>query len=518
MCKSIYILLILFTTLSANPLSAKGGVNNEFYRLFKFYKKDAMKNGMLWQKLAIIDKSKDLTPKNRLLLKQMQADLLLQANLPLISATYASDAIKLAPSPTASYNNPAWSILHKVSKLRPIQYILEDLALSIKLGGRYPHDFGNDWNYIIAGALMNKGYPDKAIRFFNRMNMTSRYFMPSKYQMGIAYYEKGDTKKALANLKSILLPSTSENSPLDDGEIYTLKNHANMALGRIYYENKQFLTSARYYRRVEKDSPSYYDALFEQAWSLFMSGNPKHALGSLYGASSPYFEEVYNPEAKVLESTIYFWLCRYDDSRNSLADFAENYVEAIGSIDRYLKGRTLTPKKAYQLFENLVSGVSSESLGIPRKVLNTIATKDSMLLVRDQLATVMSEADRLLKYGVLGSKYQLKIPLTRIMKGKKELQETLGKSLITELQNERNHYERLYSQSQFLYLELLMSEKEQLLGRELHASSKVDEVSDYDDIRGWGLNTQHWKSEKKGEFWWDEIGFHVVDIEPKCVQ
>ena len=78
-------------------------------------------------------------------------------------------------------------------------------------------------------------------------------------------------------------------------------------------------------------------------------------------------------------------------------------------------------------------------------------------------------------------------------------------------------FERLYDQSQFLYVELLMSKKDQLLGKELHGDSKINKVSQVDNIRGWGRKTVSWASDTKQEYWADELGFHIYRIEPLCV-
>ena len=77
----------------------------------------------------------------------------------------------------------------------------------------------------------------------------------------------------------------------------------------------------------------------------------------------------------------------------------------------------------------------------------------------------------------------------------------------------KSHFDELYSQSQFLYLELLMSKKEQLLGRELHASSKVTKAKD--KISNWAESAQSWK-DKMDEYWWDEIGYQIIELEPQC--
>ncbi len=97
------------------------------------------------------------------------------------------------------------------------------------------------------------------------------------------------------------------------------------------------------------------------------------------------------------------------------------------------------------------------------------------------------------------------------------LREDIGIRLKNELMAMKKDYERLYDQGQFLYVELLMSKKDQLLGKELHSEGKINKVTQMDNIRGWGKKTQSWASDDKQEYWADELGFHIYRIEPMCV-
>ena len=487
----------------------------EFDRLYEMYQKNVMKEKPLWIKLVEIEPKLD--NKRQIKLLTLKADLLEKEKLYVLSAVYASRAIKKIKQISSDDAQKSFAALHRLSQKIPIQFLLEDIALSGNLKSKIPPHFGNDWNYIVANAHNAKGKKKNAYSYYKRVNHASRYYMPSRYQMAMIDFSAGKFKAAKAALGAILTGTARNISPLAMKDKDQMWDYANMALGRIHYQQKKFLTAARYFRRVHKKSPVYYDALFEQSWALFMSGNPQHALGSLYGSSSSFFEDIYNPEVKVLESIIYFWMCRYDDSRNSLADFAESYSKSVSSLGKFLSGKSLTPQSAYTMFENLVAGVSSRSLGVPREVLRSAATRDTMLLVRDQLATVMVEADRVKKRGIFGNFTGIDAPYKIITDIQKTLKRHLGEKFILELKAEKEHYEDLHSQAQFLYLELIMSEKEQILGRELHGASKVDRVADASSIRGWGRNTQSWMAEAKGEYWWDELGFHIVNVEPRCV-
>jgi tetratricopeptide (TPR) repeat protein len=458
---------------------------------------------------------RSMSRKGKVRLRQLQASLLVKAGYPILATLYASESIRLSARPSHKANANMWKLLAEISRESPVQYILEDLARSLKNIKSLPPAFENDWHYILGNAYWADGKNHLAANHYEKLTMQDRYYMPAQYHLGIIRFSQGETGKAQARLKSIIDPTSRSVTPIQDYDKVEMWNYTNMALGRIFYETKNFIRAAKYYRRVTKTSPLFYDALFEQSWALFMGGSPKHALGSLYGVHSPYYKNLFTPESKVLESMIYFWMCRYDEARNALADFAENHSEGVESLGKYLDRQRLSPESAYQLFENLIAGVSSTSLGIPRNVLQTAAEKDSMLLVRDQYATLVAEIDRLQSIGFFGMTDHIKPQEDRLMAINNKLRRKIGEQFLVELKALKDHYDDLYSQSQFLYLELLMSQKEHLLGRELHANTKVREAASKESLRGWSMRSQSWEDSKQ-EYWWDEIGYQIIDVEPQC--
>ncbi|MFW7381214.1 MAG: tetratricopeptide repeat protein [Oligoflexus sp.] len=456
-----------------------------------------------------------MNKRSKLRLRQLQASLAARAEYPILSATYAADSILISGQFFHKANTHMWRLLAETSKVRPIQYILEDLATKLIGEKNLPPEFGNDWHYIIGNAYWEGGKNDLAARHYEQLTMQDRYYMPAQFHLGIIRFIQGKNDEAEARLKSVIDPSSREVTPLAGSNKVDMWNYTNMTLGRIYYEQRDFLKAAQHYRKVTKSSSLFYDALFEQSWALFLGGSPKHALGSLYGVHSPYFKGLFNPETKVLESMIYFWMCRYDEARNALADFAENHGEAVESLSKFLDRKRLGAETAYQLFENLISGVSSESLGLPRNVLLTAAERDSMLLVRDQFATVVSELDRLESIGFFGVTSGLDPQKALLETISSTLRKTIGDKFLRELRALKAHYDELYTQSQFLYLELLMSQKEHLLGRELHADTRVRAAASKESIKDWSFRSQSWEDDKE-EYWWDEIGFQIIDVDPQC--
>lgn len=481
------------------------------------YRAGEINDKTMWTELADVQKHEgDLSPQLRAELLQTQAYLVKEAGYPITASQHASIALLTAPNPTSKEMVPSWTTLIAVAKSRAVQSSLINLAGSLELSGQAAPEFGNDWMYFVGSAADRRGEKDKALEAYGKLSISDRYFMPGRYQLGMIQLERNRYKEAEAALNSVLYPETVSISSLKNDTKGELANYAKIGLARIHYEKQQFLEAIKMYRAVDRDSPLFYDALFEQSWALFMGGYPNHALGSLYSVESPFFAQEFNPEATMLRAVAHYWLCRYDDSRAALADFMDHHSRAVEAVSVFLERKQLREESAYQLFENFISGVSDEALGIPRAILDSAARKDSMLLLRDEYASALTERARLTAKGLYGTKDRMGHSVDYINNIVDSLRRDLGATYLAELRSLKDQYDQLYSQSKFLYLELLMSEKEQLMGRELHASTKITQVDMRRDMSGWGKKLQSWGPSDKGEFWWDEIGFYISRVEPMC--
>jgi hypothetical protein len=481
------------------------------------YRLGEIKDKQMWVELARVhEKGDKLSSKEKVSLLQMQATLLLNGGYPISAGIIASQAIKVSSNANDRRVNRSWEILKRVSEDYPVQNLLEILADKVKVKNNTAPEFGSDWNYFVGNALASDGKDNAAIKAYSKLKLSDRYFFPGKYQQAMIRVDQDRLQDAIVSLKAILYPTSHKMSPLAEQERRQMADYSLMALGRIFYEKKEFLNAARMYRSVSKDSISYYDSLFEQSWAFFMAGFPSHALGALHSVESPFYAKVFNPEAPVLRSLTHYWLCRYDDSRNALADFLDEHSDGVEALEGFLDRQRLTDETAYALFENLISGVSSKSLGIPREVLLTASESDSLLLVRDQFAAVITERRRLEAKGVFGTKSGTARSVAYMNRWEKALRKDLGKKFLRELKSMKKDFDRLYAQAQFLYVELLMSEKDKLLGKDLHASSKITKVAKKMDIHGWGNKTQAWKDADNGEYWWDEVGFFINPVQSQC--
>lgn len=485
-----------------------------FASLKKKYEAEKISNKKAWIALDKVESDWEaLSPKSRYEALQMKSELLNEGDYPLVAAIFAAQAIQSSKKAMGKELEPSWSTLQDVSSRRPIQNIIETLAGTLgELTGE-PPALESDWYYFVGNASERKKDREGAIRAYGQVKPSGRYYLPAKYQLAMLHVEQNELDKAVSELKEILSAPRPKHSRQGQASRREMDNFARLALGRVLYEKKDFEQSTRYFREVSSDSVLFYDALNEQAWPLFLGGYPKHALGAIHGAAGPFYPDMFNPEALMLRSIIYYWLCRYDDSREALADFVERYEPAV----KKLAASEIDQGAAYNLFESLVNGNVNESSTIPKKVLLTAATSDRMLILRDQFAAAIEERNRLRAKGIFKTKEGLTKPIEYCERRIASLKQEIGAAYLQELLALKADYERIYSQAEFLYLQLMTEEKDKLMGKKAAERTQIKMASGRKlDVKGWSKESQMYAPSIMDEYWIDELGFHIYFVDSKC--
>jgi len=131
------------------------------------------------------------------------------------------------------------------------------------------------------------------------------------------------------------------------------------------------------------------------------------------------------------------------------------------------------------------------------------------------LAGLYDEKKKLQLKGVNGSKSISQV-LTVLDAQIERSKLLLGEQLLRELMVLHQDFIRLRDHAELLYVELLTSEKDKLLGKELFKDSKITDASaKKPSVWNLGVN-QTWAASDKDEFWSDEIGFYVFKEKSMC--
>ncbi len=451
--------------------------------------------------------------KEKALFYSQEADTVYKAGLPRLATALLVEAQKnMEAKNFPKWLGRNWQDAAKASKKSDLSQILTQITLNEVL----PPGFGQDWDYFNGLRLEKSGTKEDAKKAFLNVDQNSWYYPNVLFHRAIIAVSEDNFEEAKKNLRtSIVRLDLRQGASYPEKVRVKLRSELWLNLARIYYETSKFELSIQAYRNVERATPFYSDALFEQSWALFMAGYPNHALGSLYSLNSPWYSARYKPEADMLKSIIYFWLCDYNESRVSLAQFITKHQTTIKGLDDFLKKKDTTPKEAWDIFENFITGVSSESIGIDRNLLAEAIYQESLVPFREHLAGLYDEKKKLQVKGIFGSKsldHVLGV-LDRQIEMSKLL---LGEQLLRELMVLHQDFIRLRDHAELLYVELLTSEKDKLLGKELYKDSKItDSSSKKPSVWNLGVK-QTWAASDKNEFWTDEVGFYVFKEKSMC--
>ena len=499
-------------------LSNRGKFKKEYNLIAKQFRKKEIDERGAWQAFAKLAAKyqKSIRAQDQSRLVQAQAVLLQKAGYPIAASIYAAHVLSRSKDPFAKTWLSSWKMIKRSADEKTTFEDITELAGKLGSPKKGVPRFGNDWNFFLGLSNFEKKDFKSALKYFQKLKMGDSLFVPAKFQEAMVFLELKDPTKAGDVLNRILNPTVLELSPILVSKKKEILDYVYLSLGRIHYESKNFKKATESYRKISRKSPLFYNALFEQSWSLFMSGYPSHALGMLYSVESPFFANHYNPEASILRAISFYWMCQYDHAKSALASFVENYSNDMTAIDKFVERKDLSPKKMYALFEDFLSGVSESSLGLSRRVLNSAATSESVMPYRNRYADIIEELNQLKETGVFGSKLLTQGVAKELEGIKKLIQNRIGKAFFREIKHIHTEFQRLKEQSDFLYVELLMSEKEQILGRELHSESKLKKASYKQKVKSWSKESMAWSGDDKNEFWWDEVGFHISKISSNC--
>src|SRR5690606_11299449 len=109
-------------------------------------------------------------------------------------------------------------------------------------------------------------------------------------------------------------------------ELQETKWLATLGLGRVHYGAGEYAKSVEAYERIPRFTRYWNVALFENGFARFQNEDFGGALGSLQSLYAPQFAGAFQPESYTLSSTIMFFSCLYDESKNYLRIFDETYL------------------------------------------------------------------------------------------------------------------------------------------------------------------------------------------------
>ncbi len=188
--------------------------------------------------------------------------------------------------------------------------------------------------YLLGRYQLRNRQLEEAIRTFGLVGQRSTSYLQGQFLTGIASVQLRRSVPAVQAFQR-MLAAIAEGGHADAAH---MGNLALLSIARVYYSasvriddnnlptvNPSSLSAAvKFYRKVDVTSSAFTDALFEESWALYLSGDYGGALGNLDFLSSS-DGKARHAEGAVLGAMIKFLLCRYDETTSALTKLRATY-------------------------------------------------------------------------------------------------------------------------------------------------------------------------------------------------
>ncbi|MFH1263357.1 MAG: hypothetical protein V1495_07970 [Pseudomonadota bacterium] len=373
---------------------------------------------------------------------------------------------------------------------------------------KVPLSLREEFRYFIAKDLYEKLDYDTADKWMGSIPRRNRLFLAAEYVMGAMAVKRNNLRGAIAAFRLI----SDTRSPVEYYENQKIRQLANLALGRIFYEMKNYPLSIVYYKKVKEDGEFYPPALYEASWALFKMHKFNESLSVLHSVQSPFFEQIYFLKSYLLSGAIYLELCLYQDAVGTLKGVEDQFTGLGRDIDRFAR-QAQSPREYYPLLSSKVRKPDGSEAYAYRSLFNLAAAERDFLGVHHYIERLASERKNLA---------DLHRPRADLLS--KLLQQRSGDLVLKasylagqKLLKTRRMIQDFLDIKDLLRYEVVSAERKILQTRSLRLAPPV--LTDAELIKPEFTDslkeTMMWW-DYSGEFWKDEVGSYLYNLKSRC--
>jgi hypothetical protein len=373
----------------------------------------------------------------------------------------------------------------------------------------YPAEMKNDIAFTVGQFFYTQDDLENALRVLAVVDAKDEeHYLRAKYLEGAIYARLNKAKESLNAFKEILRYVAASVAPSADARKF--KDRSILAIARIFYSTRDFDKALKYYDEIEKYSTSWLQSLFEKSWAFYRLGNYERSMGNLHTLNSPYFEEQYYPESRVVQAVILFSNCRYEDAIVVVDEFVREYDDLRKELNAQLQQNEDPADFYYWL-----AGLSQKGKGFSFKLKRIF-----------NLALMDKKLHKLFSFILALDGEEVLLESMRNSAVQKDLAERLLGELVTyrelaigevgeqaraRLDQKRKELQRLVSAAMKVKFEALNALKETIEGKR-EASRETGESA------GWTIDRddQHLAWPFDGEYWKDELDSYLFRVENRC--
>jgi tetratricopeptide (TPR) repeat protein len=376
-----------------------------------------------------------------------------------------------------------------------------------------PEEHRDRYAYFVGRYFYSELDVDRAVEMFDAVGRASPFFGEARYIKGITYVANYQAKPAVSAFKTVLrhLARQAGSDEGLDAEQRKLRELTHLAMARVFYSTGDYETSLKYYDRVDRESPRWPKALFEKSWAYFQTDDYNKALGNLHSLNSPFFVDAYFPEGPILSGLLYFYNCRYDQVRRELKNFERMYQDLRGEMQAVLD----THSDASAMFE-WYGDVRAGEVDLPRRVYRILRAAVDDRQVQSAVELVDLAEQELAKIESMPKKWR-DSPLGQTLMQEASLAQSFaideaGSLVRQRLQRHIRELDRLINEKKRILIEVAKAEKG-AIEADIRAGQRV-ERDDQEAALKVTDEELYWTF--RGEYWRDELGHYVFNVESQC--
>ncbi len=287
-----------------------------------------------------------------------------------------------------------------------------------------------------------------------------------------------------------------------------------MNIARVHYEQRRYTQAISFYGQIPRSSENWLEALWESSWAFFFMEKFNNTLGNIHTLHSPFFANRFYPESYILQAITYLRLCRYESVKDAMKFFKKRYKSVYGDVKAMLNKYRGDPKGFYKLVYDYKLGRLNK-YDKAEQIIKKLSSIDAFKGARDTIRFADRELDQLREYrrwsgsGLLNSlKGFLKSKKRAAISAAGRLMYKEGTSYYTQLLELSNQTKLIVAEMQLGKLAKLRS----LISVD-KGSKKVEFIGGLQKLN---INEtlEYWPFE--GEYWEDELGFYVYNLESLC--
>lgn len=347
-------------------------------------------------------------------------------------------------------------------------------------------------HYAIGVHALKTNRDEEAMSRLKSVHPDSPYFGKAAFYLGVLATKKKDYREAVIYFKRVTDLSRGRRDQVNQSELGRLN------LARSLYSMGEVEKSVEVYSQFLSSSPHWITVLLEASWPLMRVNDTTVSLGNLHTVTSPFYREDLVGEAYVLRATILYSLCKYEEMRQTLAQFFNIYDPVVRAMQA--ENNQLGSAESY--YRAFISGK-----GVNRSFVNAARRDEGIAIQLKVIDFLEQEKRNLAKFS---RNEQMRRMMTLIDEAKAGIENDVGATL------QRFHKRKLQDlieqreQANYLKVEIVTGEKELIEGQKgLPPKRVVDvETTVSDGYHFWPFS---------GEYWEDELGSFVYTTESSCV-